>query len=1284
MTCVLYSFQHNETFGEFMQYKVQMVPGALVDTKRLVSLLTPPHYKHIPNYRGVPEHWARAGPLPQRVTPWCTNMLDILHKCGFTEVTRIEKIRVAPHTEIIIDPMLECIYTTDTSWSQSSDRRDDSATPVDNLVEANTTLQLGFDDADLRYYTNLFQQTLKRAPTQIELVDLAQSNSEHSRHWFFKGVLQDALGNALLNGRSLFDLVQDTQKHTTKASKSAFCDNASALQGYSIPYLAVDAELLCYTVRPNQLWHPTFTAETHNFPTSVAPFEGATTGVGGRIRDQHAIGRGGLVIAGTAGYCVANLGDLADNTKPLTRAARILIEASNGASDYGNKFGEPIINGFCRTFEQTLALRPDTGSLIDLAGPNQLERIAWHKPIMFSGGVGQVHDAHVHKATPTVGDLVVKLGGPAYRIGLGGGTASSRAHNTAHEDVDRAAVQRGDAAMENKLNRVIRSCIEFGADNPIRSIHDQGAGGTANVTKEIVHPQGATIQLDSVKLGDASLTPLEVWISEYQEQDTVLIRPEARDTLNLFCTREGLPMAVIGEVEDSGRIQVKQHETTLVDLPLKAVVGDGMPRKRYTVAPAPRVSHNHVDTYTISYADTVRAVLKRVFALPSVGSKRFLTNKVDRSVSGLVAQQQCVGPYQTPVADYALVAQSHFGLTGIATANGERPLIGLTNPAAMARMAVGEMLTNLMFVGVRSLSDVRCAGNWMWPSPKSDPHEAHALYTACVAMCDTVKALGIALDGGKDSLSMSYTDHTTGTTTKAPRQLVMSGYAAVPDIRVKVTPDLKGDAGNKLIFVDLGARQMRIQGSALAQTEGEIGHNKVPDLDAPERLKHVFNTMQTLLQKGLILAGHDRSDGGLITTLCEMAMAGNVGMVVELPWSWSRSNPKHDVFTMLFNEELGVVVEVRPDHADDVATQLGGIVLGTVTDHDSVRIRWQDEHGWHAFEERLWTLRKWWERTSYGLEKRQANAEVVAQEWRTLTNPVWRGGQAHLHIADYNTRSRFTCSATTTPLAIPKPLSEPPCVAIFREQGSNGDREMASAFVMAGFRVVDVSVHDLYQQDDPRLDMFRGIAFVGGFSYADVGGSAFGWAKALQETTHVRNALETFRKRPDTFSLGVCNGCQLMARLGWVPEATLERNDSGRFESRFVQVQIRKSPAIMLRGLEKSTLGVWVAHGEGKFSVKRQHDIKEYAPLRYYKYGRGDTATETYPYNPNGSPQGVAALCSPDGRHLAMMPHPERSFLTWQWPVPAPWVPQLPSSDDDKPLSPWFRLFQNAYGWCAE
>jgi phosphoribosylformylglycinamidine synthase len=1013
-----------------------------------------------------------------------------------------------------------------------------------------------------------------------------------------------------------------------------------------------------------------FTAETHNFPSGVAPFPGAETGTGGRIRDTHATGRGSLVVAGTAAYCVGNL-QIPSYPLPwedasfgyptnLATPLDIEIEASNGASDYGNKFGEPVIQGYTRSF----GLRLPSG-----------ERREWIKPIMFSGGIGQMDALHREKGGPEVGMLVTKIGGPAYRIGMGGGAASSMVQGENVEELDFNAVQRGDAEMEQKVNRVIRACVELGEQNTIVSIHDQGAGGNCNVLKEIVEPSGARINVRAVPVGDDTLSVMEIWGAEYQENDALLLKPEHRDLFQGLCDREKVPTAFVGEVTGDGRIVLydEMDDSTPVNMELDHVLG-AMPQKTFDLQ---RLEPD-LEPLELPEDLSVREALERVLRLLSVGSKRFLTTKVDRCVTGLVARQQCAGPLQLTVADVAVIGQSHFGVTGAATAIGEQPIKGLIDPAAMARMTVGEALTNLVWAPVTALDHVKCSGNWMWAAKL--PGEGAALHDAAVAMAEAMEAVGIAVDGGKDSLSMAAlapTEDGEEETVKAPGSLVVSAYVTCPDITKTLTPDLKLPEEGSLFFVDLGGTRNRLGGSALAQVYGQVG-DRSPDLEDPLLLKGAFETVQSLLDDRTLTAGHDRSDGGLITTLLEMAFAGNCGFDVRLEGLGHGSDPLHAAapLPVLFSEELGLVFEAPSEETDRILEAFWAVgvpckTIGTVTQEPRVRVTVGDLA---VLDEDMAELRDVWEETSFQLDRLQADPDHVEAEQEALAR---RNGPT-FHVP-------FEVGHTAPEILT---RSAKPKVAVVREEGTNSDREMSSAFHLAGFEVWDVSMSDLLTG---RMDLegFQGIGFPGGFAYADVLDSAKGWAGVIRFNPSLLQQFQAFHDRDDTFSIGICNGCQLSALLGWVPWAGIEtqvqprfiQNSSGRFESRFATVRILESPSIMLRGMDGARLGVWVAHGEGRAyfpdpEIQERVLARGLAPVRFVDDDGEPTAS--YPMNPNGSPHGIAALTSTDGRHLAIMPHPERSFLTWQWG----WIPE--DWKGKTTASPWLTIFQNAREWCDE
>ncbi|XP_071914193.1 probable phosphoribosylformylglycinamidine synthase, chloroplastic/mitochondrial [Coffea arabica] len=1236
------------------------------------------------------------GPRLSFTTAWSANAVSICRACGLTEINRMERSRryllyikpgsgSLPDSQInefaamVHDRMTECVYAQKlTSFETNVVPEEVRHIPVmekgrEALEEINEQMGLAFDEQDLQYYTKLFRHDIKRNPTNVELFDIAQSNSEHSRHWFFTGKI-------VIDGkpmdRTLMQIVKSTLRANPNNSVIGFKDNSSAIRGFPVKHLRpVQPGSTCSLNMSEHDLDILFTAETHNFPCAVAPYPGAETGAGGRIRDTHATGRGSFVVASTAGYCVGNLnieGSYApwedpSFTYPLNLASplQILIDASNGASDYGNKFGEPLIQGYTRTF----GMRLPSG-----------ERREWLKPIMFSGGIGQIDHFHVTKGEPEVGMLVVKIGGPAYRIGMGGGAASSMVSGQNDAELDFNAVQRGDAEMAQKLYRVVRACIEMGEKNPIISIHDQGAGGNCNVVKEIIYPKGAKIDIRAIVVGDNTMSVLEIWGAEYQEQDAILVKPESRSLLQAICERERVSMAVIGTISGEGCVVLIDSLAVerciskglpppppAEDLELEKVLGD-MPQKTFEFHHTVNVR----EPIDIAPGITLKDSLKRVLRLPSVCSKRFLTTKVDRCVTGLVAQQQTVGPLQITLSDVAVIAQSYTDLTGGACSIGEQPIKGLLDPKAMARLAVGEALTNLVWAKVTSLADVKASGNWMYAA-KMDG-EGAAMYDAALALSEAMIELGIAIDGGKDSLSMAA--HASGEVVKAPGNLVISTYVTCPDITKTVTPDLKLGDNGILLHIDLAKGKRRLGGSALAQVFDQVG-NECPDLDDVPYLKTVFNRVQELLSEDLISAGHDISDGGLIVSALEMAFAGNCGISLDL------TSVEGSPFKTLFAEELGLLLEVSKKHLDMVMAKLSDVgisagIIGSVTVSPVVDVKID---GVTFLNEETSALRDIWEETSFQLEKFQRLASCVESE---------KDGLKYRQVPSWDLSFTPTYTDEKYMTAISKPK-----VAVIREEGSNGDREMAAAFYAAGFEPWDITMSDLLS-GTISLHPFRGIVFVGGFSYADVLDSAKGWAASIRFNRPLLDQFQEFYERPDTFSLGVCNGCQLMALLGWVPgprvggvmgvngdpsQPRFIHNESGRFECRFTSVRIEESPAVMFKGMEGSTLGVWAAHGEGRAffpdeGVWNSVLNSKLAPVRYCD--DDGKPTEVYPFNLNGSPLGVAAICSPDGRHLAMMPHPERCFLMWQFP----WYPKHWSMDKKGP-SPWLQMFQNAREWCS-
>lgn len=1212
------------------------------------------------------------GPRLSIETPFSSNAVSICRSMGLDMVTRIEHTKryFKKNTDSVsilkthLDQMTEEQYP-DGIKALTTDTKPEDVRIIDLigqgekvLREVNTTLGLGMDAQDLKYYYHLFTEVLRRNPTDVELFQLGNANSEHSRHWYFKGQI-------IIDGKpmeqTLFEIVQSPMKNLGHPNRSlvAFRDNAGVIRGFES-----DVILPVTPGRPSEMQifkkmvHITCTAETHNHPTFVAPFPGAQTGAGGRIRDNSAVGRGGIIGTGIAGYFVGNLfipgyeipGESIGKNKSSMYASplSILIEGSNGISSYGNQFGEPLTLGFTRTFGQ-------------LIGNEWYEA---RKPVLYSGGIGHVFDEHTLKEHPEIGMYIVRIGGPAYPIGVGGGSASSMMQGENTEALDFNSVQRGNAEMENRANRVIRACVEMGNANPISSTHDQGAGGPSNVLTELLEPLGGKINIRAIVLGDKTMSVLTIWSAEFQEGYGMLIKPEQIEVFKSICKHERVNCEVLGEIDGSGNVVLEDTKdgTTPVNLNLEQILTK-MPQKTFE---STRKSKDlkPLDLKNVSISEAI----EKVFKLPSVGSKGFLVHKVDRSVTGLIAQQQCCGIAQIPIANVSVNAQSHFGFTGTGDALGEQPIKMLINPKSGARMAVAEMLTNMASVRISDIGDIRCRANWMWPAKL--PLEGALLYDAAVSMSCLMIELGIAVDGGKDSLSMAA--KIGEELVKTPGSFVVLGYAPVPDIRKKITPDIKKPGESILALIDLGRKKNRLGGSALAQAHNQLG-DECPDIDDPLLLKNAFLAVQQMIDEGLILALHDRSDGGLITTVTEMCMASRSGFKIELQKS------SRFALEELFSEEAGFVLELDFAVFNERITEICKSfsvpisLIGTTTGEGKCSVVGVKE----IWKSDISQLRNWWESTSHEIEKLQMNPVCAEEEYTSHTY--------HLPTTVEAPSYKLTFDPVETPEVILNQRDNPR-VAVLREEGSNGDREMQAAFIAGGLDAVDINMDHLIS-GLVNLDDFQGIVFVGGFSFMDVFGSAKGWAGVILFNPKLREMFDRFYARKDTFSLGVCNGCQLMALLGWIPwkgivsekQPRFIHNTSGRFESRWVQVEILPSSSILLSGMEGSKLGVWIAHGEGRLiypdeSIRQEVLNQKLSPLTYID--PDGNPTETYPYNPNGSELGITALCSPDGRHLAMMPHPERCFRLWQWP----WKP--PTWEIE--VSPWLRMFQNARTWCLK
>ncbi len=1215
------------------------------------------------------------GPRLNFETAWSSNAVEICHRSGAHAVRRLERsVRLGlgvPLTDAQVDEILAPLHDrmTEMRYPEPLESFETGLVPepvkvipfleqgIPALQEFDRAYGCSWDASDLQIIAGIFRQ-LDRDPTDVELFQIAQANSEHSRHWVFKGEL--SVDGVRVPEKHLMDVVREPLAASGPNSVIAFRDDSSAIRGAQVNVLAASEPLGPSPLEPAPvLLHPTLTAETHNFPSGVAPYPGAATGGGGRIRDNQAVGRGGLVCASGAAYCVGNLHlpgyelpweeDGYSHPSDLASPAEILIEASNGASGYGNCFGEPLIYGFTRTY----GLRLPDGYR------------SWYKPIMYSVGAGQIRDEHTVKGKPEKDMLVVQVGGPAYRIGMGGGAASSMEQGKNVQELDFNAVQRGDPEMEQRVNRLMRACTELGGGNPIVSAHDLGAGGDCNALPEIVEPAGAVIDLRAIPVGDKTLSVLEIWGNESQERNALLIRPAQLGVLEDIAERENVPLAVVGRVTGDGILVLYDavDDSKPVDLPLDDILGQLPPKKYQFRRRSPRGSaRDDLTPLVLPPAADLRRVLDMVLRLPAIGSKRFLTNKVDLDVTGLVVQRQLVGPRHLPLSDYAVIAQTYDDPSGTALSLGEQPIKGLIKPEAGVRMAVAEALLNMAGAVITGIADIKCSANWMLAVKQ--PGEGAWLYDAACALRDLLMELGVAIDGGKDSLSMA----SQGTApdgsselVKAPPELVMAPYALMPDVALRVTSDLK-QIGSRLWLLPVGSKH-RLGGSAFAQVLGQLG-DEAPDIEEATALKGVFEAVQELVKARAILACHDVSDGGLIVTLLEMAFAGDKGWRVAL--DGEGPGGASGLYAALFAEEAGVVVEVADEAKAQVILERHGVTavaLGNVVETD-VELRFGAEM---VLKERVRALHAVWEETSYQLERLQQNPECAEQEWLS-------------HRAPAGTSPYRLSFDPDAPVGGRARGGFKPKAAVLREEGTNGDRELAAAFRVAGFEAWDVTMTDL-MAGTIGLEGFQMLTFPGGFAFADVLDSAKGWASVIRNNERLSEQFAAFFARPDTLSLGVCNGCQLMGLLGIpgfeLPDALKPRfikNDSERFESRFSTVSIAKSPALMLQGMEGSVLGVYVAHGEGRLHVPDPATLEwivksGLAPVRYVD--PSGQATTAYPYNPNGSPQGIAALCSPDGRHLAIMPHPERCYQLRQWPwVPPEWV----CAD-----SPWMRMFRNAY-----
>jgi len=1174
------------------------------------------------------------GPRREMITPWSTNAVEITQNMGIRNISRIERFLKTDHSNVSYDPMLQQLYERLDQQVFHIEKQPEPIRFINDIELYNKQESLALSKEEIAYL-NEVSRKLNRKLTDSEVYGFAQINSEHCRHKIFNG-------SFIIDGQkmpdSLFALIKNTAKASPERIVSAYKDNVAFIVGPKIQQFA-----------PARQDRPDFfeireissvlslKAETHNFPTTVEPFNGAATGSGGEIRDRMAGGKGSIPLAGTAVYMTAY--PRLEKGRPWETQIKprpwlyhspdeILIKASNGASDFGNKFGQPLINGSLYTFEHI-----ENG-----------KTLAYDKVIMLAGGVGFANEKDSQKEIPEPGDVIVVLGGDNYRIGMGGGAVSSVDTGEYGQGTELNAVQRANPEMQKRVANAIRALAEA-RKNPIVSIHDHGAGGHLNSLSELVEDTGAVIKIGKLPLGDPTLSFKEILGNESQERMGLIIRKKDLPLLEDVAARERAPLFKVGEVKADHRLVVEDDNEHVCPVDLKLEYLFGKPPR--TVLQDTRQS---VVLKKITYdASKFEEYLKNVLRLEAVASKDWLTNKVDRSVTGRVAMQQCAGPLQMPLNNLGIVALDYQGKKGIATAIGHAPAAALANVLAGSRLSIAEALTNLVWAPIEGgLSGVSLSANWMWPA--RNPGENARLYDAVRAAGNFVMALGIPIPTGKDSLSMTQ-KYDKGKVVYSPGTVIISAVGGVTNIRKALGPVVKTIPGTKIWYIDFSLSEYGLAGSSFAQTLNRVGQ-KTPDVQDAAYFKNAFSALQQLISNEKILAGHDVSAGGLITTLLEMNFANTeAGMEIFLD-----AFEEKDLIRLMFSEKPAVVIQVKDEKAVEKVFRDAGIVfypLGEMITERKLKLHHESKN----YELDIARFRDIWYETSYLFDKKQT---ALPEADSRLKNFKRQDLQFHFH-------KNF--SGKIENIVGKYDREKSPVAAIIREKGVNGDREMAYALYLAGFQVKDVHMTDLISGRED-LSEIGFLVFVGGFSNSDVLGSARGWAGAFLYNEKAKKALDDFYNRQDTLSLGVCNGCQLMMELGLVYPEHPEKprmlpNDSGKFESGFVNVNIHENNSVMLSSLAGQRLGAWIAHGEGKFSFPYFRD--KYRIAITYSY-------DQYPGNPNGSDWKTAAVCSNNGRHLAMMPHLERSVFPWQWPF----YPAHRKKDD---VSPWLEAFVNARKW---
>ena len=1214
------------------------------------------------------------------ISPWSSKATDIAINCGLAKIQRLERgiayyvagelsdDQAAEVSAVLHDRMTQLVLAKlEQASGLFSHAEPKPLTAVDvlgggraALEQANAQLGLALAEDEIDYLVKSFND-LGRNPHDIELMMFAQANSEHCRHkifnasWDIDGQNQE---------KSLFGMIKNTYQMHSENVLSAYKDNASVIVGHTAGRFFPNPQTRQYGAVQEPV-HILMKVETHNHPTAISPFSGASTGSGGEIRDEGATGRGAKPKAGLTGFTVSNL-NIPGFEQPwevpygkperIVTPLDIMIEGPLGGAAFNNEFGRPALTGYFRTFEQSIST------------PHGDEVRGYHKPIMLAGGMGNIRENHVQKAEITVGAKLIVLGGPAMLIGLGGGAASSVATGASSADLDFASVQRENPEMERRCQEVIDRCWQLGDANPIAFIHDVGAGGISNAFPELVNDggRGGRFELRNVPNDEPGMAPHEIWSNESQERYVLAVSTVDFERFKAICERERCPFAVVGEATEEPQLTVTDSHfaNTPVDMPLEVLLGKP-PRMHRSVTREAELG----DDFDAASVDLEEAV-SRVLHHPAVASKSFLITIGDRSITGLVARDQMVGPWQVPVADVAVTNTSFDVNSGEAMAMGERTPLALLDAAASGRMAIGETLTNIAASRIEKISDIKLSANWM--AAAGHPGEDARLYDTVKAVgMELCPALGITIPVGKDSMSMKtrWQDEGVDKSVTSPMSLIVTGFAPVVDVRQTLTPQLRLDKGETdLILIDLGRGQNRMGASILAQTYGLLGR-QAPDVDDAEDLKAFFAVIQGLNADDMLLAYHDRSDGGLLVTALEMAFAGHCGLDLYLD---ALADNRAEVNAVLFNEELGAVIQVRQDATPEVLAQFSAAglgdcvaVIGQPVNGSDVAISFNGEA---VFGDQRRLLQRQWAETSYQIQKLRDNAEGAEQEFDTLLDEENPGLSVKLS---------FDVNDNISAPHIKKNVR--PQIAVLREQGVNGQVEMAAAFDRAGFSAIDVHMSDILAG---RVDLedFKGLVACGGFSYGDVLGAGEGWAKSVLFNSRARDNFQAFFERKDSFALGVCNGCQMMSNLHeLIPGSEFwphfVRNKSEQFEARVAMVQVQESASIFLRGMAGTRMPIAIAHGEGHAEFESEEalleaDLSGCVSMRFVdNYGK---VTEKYPANPNGSPRGITGLTSRDGRVTIMMPHPERVFRA----VQNSWKPDEWQEDGG-----WLRMFRNARVW---